>query len=256
MLLRQSARRVILNILSFFNEPQNGVHILNGHYISVFNEDPTVFFDLLIKLEKKCTFINIEEAVFLINNQSKFDKCYVAFTFDDGFEECYTKIAPVLSDFKINAAFFIIPNFIHGDEAYIERMCFETLDMPLIKKPLNWAQIISLKEAGFIIGSHTLNHLRLTTDKIDILEKEIINSKRVIEERLNQSCEYFAFPYGRLSDVSDIAIKMINENFNVKFTQSNYKKYFSFNNQFINRRHFEGDWPVNHVKYFLPMKSF
>ena len=256
MLYRQFIRKIVLDILSYFSIPQNGIHILNGHYLSVFDEDPIVFFNLLNELKKNCHFIKIEEAVNLIENKIKVNKCYVAFTFDDGFEECYTKIAPVLNDYNVNAAFFIIPNFIEGDLDYVNNMCLNTLNMPKVKKPLNWKQVEELKQSGFIIGSHTLNHLRLVTTDEEILKLEVVNSKKIIEERLNIICEYFAFGYGRLEDVSENAIKIINATYRYKFTQTNYKKYFSINNQFINRRHFEGNWPSKHLNYFLAKKSF
>lgn len=53
----------------------------------------------------------------MIINQEPVDRCTIAFTFDDGWRDCYTQIAPQLEKYGINAAFFINPNFVDAAEA-------------------------------------------------------------------------------------------------------------------------------------------
>jgi hypothetical protein len=50
-------------------------------------------------------------------------------------------------------------------------------------------------------------------------------------------------------------LKIAKQHHRYIFSQDDYKHYFSFNGQVINRRHFEGDWKYRHVLYFLPKKS-
>jgi hypothetical protein len=104
--------------LGIFSKPANGIHILNGHRIALHNPQSGIFHRQLQCLKKQVRFIRFEEAVELIVRKTKVNEPLVAFSFDDGFEECYTQIAPVLEDFKTNAAFFINPNFVDGDEKY------------------------------------------------------------------------------------------------------------------------------------------
>ena len=77
-----------------------------------------MFRRLLNSLVRECRLIRIEEAVDRITKGDLPAEPCVAFTFDDGFEEHYNGIAPVLEEFGINAAFFILPGFIGGDEEY------------------------------------------------------------------------------------------------------------------------------------------
>jgi len=251
--MRKNIRKIVLDVFGFFSNPKPGVHILNGHYIGLEDFEASVFRELLMDLSKCVNLIRIEQAISMIENLDPIDidQCYVAFTFDDGFEECFTKIAPVLEEFKLNALFFIIPNFIDGDSKYIENMCKETLNMPIVKKPLTWIQVCNLSDRGFLIGSHTLNHLNLSKYSEEVLFNEIVLSKNIISEKINRPCIHFAYPYGRLLDINIPAISLAKEHYSYSFTQSNYKKYFSFGDSFINRRHFEGNWPLSHVKYFL-----
>lgn len=73
----------------------------------------------------------------------------------------------------------------------------------------------------------------------------------IIEEKLGTSCDYFAFPYGKLKHVNAKALDIACDNYKYVFSQSNYKNYFSFEGRVINRRHFEPFWPITHVYFFL-----
>lgn len=246
-------RNLIRNILLFttgqFKSVANGIHILNSHYIGRNDLPKEIFYDLLKELNKQVDFINIEDAVIAIKEKTHQNQKLIAFSFDDGFEECYTKIAPVLSDFNTNAAFFINPGFIDGDENY--RKNFTENIVHVNKKPMTWEMIKKLHQQGFVIGNHTFDHIRLVDLTKEQLQKQIITSKHRIEEQLKSSCDYFAWTYGRNSDIDENALNHCLNSHKYVFGGDNYTKYYSFNNSVFNRRHIEGDWPLSHVRYFL-----
>ena len=65
---------------------------------------------------------------------------------------------------------------------------------------LSWEQIRTMDRAGVSFGSHTISHpmvSRLTQQELD---KELIDSKRMIEERLGHAVTGFAFPFGKRAD--------------------------------------------------------
>jgi len=253
---RNFFRRLIINALSVKTRPKPGIHILNGHYISRDNKiTKEVFAQLLDKLIFfGIEFVDFENAVELINlKKIPKDKCLVSFSFDDGFEECFTKIKPVLNLYKIKAAFFINPNFIDGNELY--RSNFTTNVVKANKAPMSWEQIQKLSIEGHTIGAHTLDHLNLNIDNRNELEFQIKGSKDIIELKINKSCNHFAFPFGRIEDISELGVVVAKENFPFVYSQSDFRNYFSFNGRVINRRHFECDWPVKHVLYFLKNKK-
>jgi peptidoglycan/xylan/chitin deacetylase (PgdA/CDA1 family) len=255
--LRKYFRDLLLDILSSNPSPSAGIHILNGHFLSL-NDDiqAGIFSDQLdILLANGVRYINFDDAVHRIRHRKvPKDQCLIAFTFDDGFEECFTKIRPVLNKFDIKAGFFINPNFIDGDEDYQQN--FKSTIVKTNKSPMSWEQIYSLKEEGHTIGAHTMDHANLNTHNLDILEYQIGRSKVYIENKLNSECEYFAFPFGRLKHISTSGIEVSRKYFKYIFSQSNYRFYFSFDGSVINRRHFECDWPYKHVLYFLKEKTF
>lgn len=253
MITRTIVRKRILDILGLFSRPHNGIHILNGHMICramADNQSKDYFFYQLQELSRYVHFIRIEYATSLIRNHESVDQPLVAFTFDDGFMECYDMIAPVLESFGVNAAFFINPNFVEGDENYIQNFT-ENIVLTPGKIPMHWTEIKDLHKRGHIIGAHTMDHYMINDDNLLELDKQIGGCKSIIEDKLSAPCDYFAFPYGRLEHANKHSIDVACGYYKNVFSQSDYKHYFSFAGRVINRRHFEPFWPVGHLYYFL-----
>ena len=119
---------------------------------------------------------------------------------------------------------------------------------------MTWAQIMELKERGFKFGAHTLDHYCINDDNIAELEHQIGDCKTALENKLGVSCDYFAFPYGRLDHANPQSIEIACKHYKYVFSQSDYRHYFSYGGKVINRRHFEPFWPKEHVLFFLSVK--
>ncbi|MGC9151642.1 MAG: polysaccharide deacetylase family protein [Microbacter sp.] len=255
-IIRKELRKIFLDVVGPFVKPANGINILNGHMIARESPHVEVFLSQLTQLKRVATFIRIEEAIRLISNRQMVNDVLVAFSFDDGFEECATMIAPALEQFKTNALFFINPNFVDGDEFYIKNFT-ENVVLTPGKKPMRWNDIIDLHQKGHLIGAHTMDHYLINSDNLNELTYQIVECKKVIENHIKAPCDYFAIPFGKLQDANEKSIQLALNHYKYVFSQSDYKHYFSFNGQIINRRHFEPFWPVNHVTYFLShMKKY
>ena len=169
-------------------------------------------------------FIRVEEATSLILNHESVDEPLVAFTFDDGFMECHSMIAPVLEQFGVNAAFFINPNFANGDDVYIQNFTNNIVLTPG-KTPMRWKEIRDLHERGHIIGAHTMDHYMINDSNWVELDKQIGCCKSVIEQELSTSCEYFAFPYGRTCDNANEALIKANVSLAFGYNQNRTMTY-------------------------------
>lgn len=251
--LRTWLRARVLDALGGFSAPQPGIHILNGHRIEK-SGDADAFRKMLTELSKTVTFIRIEDAVRMIIERQCPSKPLVAFTFDDGFMDNYDVFAPILEEFGTNALFFINPNYVEGNDEYIQNFDDNVVMTP-DKRPMRWNQICELSKRGHIIGAHTMDHYMVNSDDKQILEYQINTCKEVIENHTDVPCDYFAFPYGKLSQANDLAISIACQKYKYVFSQSDYKHYYSFSGKVINRRHFEPFWPIAHVKYFLSSKK-
>ena len=257
MTIRAIARKCVLDILGLFAKPAPGVHILNGHVINrnhITDADCNKFRKLLTALSANAKFVNFEAATQMIKQGKIPNEPIIAFSFDDGFTDDYLAIAPVLEEFGVNAAFFINPNFASGNEEYTTNFT-ENIVLTPGKNPMNWNQIKELHSRGHIIGAHTMDHYMINSDNRKELEYQIVECKKVIEDKLGATCDYFAFPYGRLEHANQMAIDIACETYPYVYSQSDYKHYFSFGGKVINRRHFEPFWPTNHVNYFLSCRK-
>lgn len=77
---------------------------------------------------------------------------------------------------------------------------------------MNWSEVDQLTNHPLIqIHSHTRNHLRLNDNlAVEILNQEIVGSKRFIKEKTNQAPSLFCFPNG---DYCKSALELVHENY-------------------------------------------
>lgn len=65
---------------------------------------------------------------------------------------------------------------------------------------LSWEEARAMSRAGIRFGSHTVTHPLLSRVDRDRARREIVDSKRVIEEQLGVAVDGFAYPNGRATD--------------------------------------------------------
>ena len=102
----------------------------------------------------------------------------VLITFDDGHKSDIELALPAIQKFQLNAQFYIVP-------AWIGKPGF-----------CSWNDIRDLSAAGMKIGSHSMTHPRLTQISKAGLQREILDSKKMISDKLGKDIETFAIPYG------------------------------------------------------------
>jgi len=122
-------------------------------------------------------------------NSENLDKMPLLITFDDGHDSDYDIVFPSIIENELSATFFIITDRV-GSKGY-----------------LNWAQISEMKKYGMKIGSHSKSHIDLTGVSLNIAEKEMSLSKKIIEDKLSSSIDALSFPYGLYnSELIDLAL--------------------------------------------------
>lgn len=251
--MREILRKLIIDTVGGISKMSHGVYILNGHYLSrSANKEPEVFIRLLSEMKNHAKFINIQDACSLVQSKEaeNIDETLIAFTFDDGFDDCYHSLAPALSEYDVNACFFINPGFVEGDENYRVKFT-EQVVKTSTKTPMSWTQIKALHNEGFVIGNHTFDHVRLSSVSVTEAIKQVIEAKMRIEKELNAPCDHFAWPYGQYTDVTESVIEELVAHHRYIYSGCDYRNYTSFNGNVLNRRHFEADWSIRELKYFL-----
>lgn len=122
---------------------------------------------------------------------------HVAVTFDDGFASTIEAVLPILTRNSISATFFI-PTAHFGKEA----SWIADKDKRKNTGPIITVENLKLlsKNKGVSIGSHGMNHQRLTEIKDDDARKELSESKRQLENITGKEVKAHAFPYGAYED--------------------------------------------------------
>tara|TARA_R110002033_G_C3880367_1_gene237977 strand:+ start:943 stop:1674 length:732 start_codon:yes stop_codon:yes gene_type:complete len=242
--------------MGFIKTPTKGVHIINAHFITpntVDEFDAGIFEQFILNLKNNCTLISIQKAVMLITNKYQSDEALVALTFDDGFKECYSIIAPILDKYNCKAAFFINANYIESDSAY--RKGFNERINTYSKYPMNWTEIKDLLKRGHVIGSHGLDHFDFGELSNEEICFQLEENKKILESRLEYNCDYFAWTYGQFNNMPEEALNYVKRHHQYIFSGTDYKNYFSYNKTVINRRHIEPFWNKKHINYFLSVKK-
>ncbi len=138
-------------------------------------------------------FLTLQELEGIINEKIVYNKPYITFTFDDGYEDIFTNALPIFKKHNISATSYTITGLV-GKE-------FEN------QKLMNWSQIRELQKNGFEIGSHTINHSDLTELDSSSITKELKSSKEtLIEQGFNVTS--LSIPYGKYNnEIEEIAKK-------------------------------------------------
>ena len=129
----------------------------------------------------------------------------VVITFDDGYEDNFKNAYPLLKKYGFKATIYIVLNRFNQDWATDKDLNQASSELNS-EKMLSNEQIKEMLYSGLIeIGSHTLDHVNLPKLTKEKKEKQIIESKKQIEEIFNIKCSSFAYPFG-FFDNQDVEI--------------------------------------------------
>ncbi|MBP7216043.1 MAG: polysaccharide deacetylase family protein [Candidatus Omnitrophica bacterium] len=130
--------------------------------------------------QHKYNVIALEELVRLIKEKRSIPARTLVLTFDDGYKDNYTYAFPILKKYGLPATIFVIINEIGRADR------------------LSWEEIKQMQASGLItIGSHSLGPDPLIkVTPFEKLKSEIVDSKKILEERLGKSVTLFSYPEG------------------------------------------------------------
>lgn len=153
-------------------------------------------FDLQMRFLRDQSF-NVISLKKLVTNleQKKIEKKTVVITFDDGYRTNLSNALSILKKYDIPATIFLAAGYIgrkqffpwldlHNDAANSEDLT-----------PMDWDEVKELFNAGIEIGSHTVSHKFLPKMDREAIEREVLQSQAIIEERVGEKPGSFALPF-------------------------------------------------------------
>lgn len=113
----------------------------------------------------------------------------VMLTFDDGWREQHDVVLPLLQRYSMVGVFFVHTGAIASDER---------VDDPA-RVYMTWGEVCDLQRAGMDVQSHTVTHPSLPRLEPADLDRELVDSRRMLESRLGRPVEALAYPNGDFS---------------------------------------------------------
>ena len=177
---------IFVAIIFSLPEPE-GFPILEYHMITenppkgseVYNVPPQEFAAQLDYLQQNgYTTVTLREFMRAKHGKITLPENPIVLTFDDGYENIYTEMLPILEAHKMKAVVYVITNEL-GKEGYL------TLE-----------QVKDMQRRGIEIGSHTADHLALVMLSGDFLMNQIRNSKIFLEWSGLETIFEFSYPNG------------------------------------------------------------
>jgi len=118
----------------------------------------------------------------------------VVITFDDGYQDFYRMVFPILRERDFPATVFVIPDFIDGK---ISLRRYRNLGGD--SRSVTWEMLKEMREGGITVGAHSVTHRELTGLNSREAKMEIEGSADIIEKRSGLRPEWFSYPRGKYS---------------------------------------------------------
>jgi peptidoglycan/xylan/chitin deacetylase (PgdA/CDA1 family) len=205
-------------VLGGYAKKKSRFRILNVH--DILDNDFDKLEKILINLKKNWQFIDPSK---LNELEKNINKNYLLLTFDDGYKSQKIFADKILDKHNIKAIFFVVTNFLNcTNKEEAKEFVLKNIDKNIEKNlnrykeidNMNNEDLLKLKSNKHVIGSHTVNHKKLTEIKnLEELEFEICESKKRLENLLCCPIDYFAYTYGDIGSINKDVFTILKKNY-------------------------------------------
>lgn len=127
------------------------------------------------------TVITLDDLLYHLTQGKPLPPKPVIITFDDGYEDNYTRAFPLLRKYGMTATFFLITDVVNQRQPGY----------------LTWDMVREMKAAGMHFGAHGRTHIDLAQADVDQLVWQALGSTEVFQVELGEPARYIAYPSGR-----------------------------------------------------------
>jgi len=134
-------------------------------------------------------FVSLDTAVDVMSESRSRREKLACLTFDDGYRDFYTHAFPLLRKYGAPATVFLVTGCIGDTNHWDDRYGLPPL--PLLSRE----EVRELDAQGVEFGSHTVTHRPLPELSAAEQTREIVDSKRALEELLDHPIRFFCYPH-------------------------------------------------------------
>ena len=131
----------------------------------------------------------------------------VCVTFDDGYLDNYLNAVPILIKHQVPAAFFVSTGLIGTDERFPHDVRRGNPVIPLMQ----WQHLRSMRERGFVIGSHSVSHIDCAGEPEELVKSELEKSRADLQRELGIERVIFAYPYGGRQHMTPERLELVKQ---------------------------------------------
>jgi peptidoglycan/xylan/chitin deacetylase (PgdA/CDA1 family) len=174
---------------TYWLPPKKGLVVLMYHHIGAITKQTEAGFfineemfsaQLEQLLDSGYTFLSFSDVENAYKEKKPLPPKSVLITFDDGWKDNFTAAYPILKEKKIKANIFL-----------------NVGDISAKKDFLSWEEVSEMFNGGLIeFASHGMNHRRLRSLTNTEIKKELLESKKILENKLGCEVKSFCYPYG------------------------------------------------------------
>ena len=165
-------------------------------YHSISNDESSLSLSIN-EFEKHIAYLkdrNFETINFDQINSAK--KKQIIITFDDGYKDLISCVLPILKKHNFNATCFIVSSLLGKENLWdVDKKNFVQKDLMNLNDTREWV------DNGMFIGSHSHNHLDLTSLNNDKITDELTYSKKILEDKIGVKIKNFSYPYGKVNNL-------------------------------------------------------
>jgi peptidoglycan/xylan/chitin deacetylase (PgdA/CDA1 family) len=180
------------------------------------------------------TSITVSDLVNVLINGGELPSRPVLITFDDGYLDVYQNAFPILHKMGFVATTYIVVDRLQSPSC------------------INAAQLREMANDGWEIGCHSMTHADLTADH-SIVDYEIIQSRRDLEEAIGVPINTFAYPYGKIDEF--VVNKVIQNGYTAGIGWGMNQNHTLISLLYLNRREVEGDYGLSEFVSLLPWSN-
>lgn len=197
-----NVRHIAAGLQRFVRAADGGVTVLAYHLVDAGTDAavdlplPT-FVRQLDDVAARFEIVPLSQA--LVRLTAAGERPLAVLTFDDGYANFYERIWPLLQARRLPSVFYVPVGFIRGDAPPPLRGA----DLP----PCTWDHLRELTRAGVEIGSHGLQHVDLRALAPAALERDLVESRDMLEQRLGAAVTSFCYPRARHDQRTKAAVR-------------------------------------------------
>lgn len=134
---------------------------------------------------------------------------YIILTFDDGYEDNYELLFPLLKKYNMKAVIYMVSH-LKNNSWDVEESGEKKFQL------MNEQQILEMYNSGLIeFGGHTMHHVKLDTLSYEEQKKEILGNKIYLEKLLEEKLVSFAYPFGRFNEDSKAIVEELGYSYGI-----------------------------------------